>query len=319
MGVLYLLSEGTRVSKEGPRLAVEKDGKLVGRLPLRSVDGIVIGCHAQITTQTIFTLLDQKIPVVYIDDRGNIVGHIQNTNQSPQRLFRQLNLFTDAASSLELSCELVGEKINNQVNLLKQYAKTKKSEELNALAQKVRRYAERSTKAATLDELRGLEGMASRYFFDAFELILDQTLWEWKGRSQHPGKDPVNALLNFGYAFLEREVRVSALMCGLDLRIGFFHANDGRKDALVFDLMEMFRQPVIDRLVLSLFNLKVMKPDDFERSKEECRLTDEARLTWCTRYEEYMLREYKEYGGKSPRDMILDRVRRFSTCIDRRK
>ena len=145
-------------------------------------------------------------------------------------------------------------------------------------------------------------------------LILDQTLWEWKGRSQHPGKDPVNALLNFGYAFLEREVRVSALMCGLDLRIGFFHANDGRKDALVFDLMEMFRQPVIDRLVLSLFNLKVMKPDDFERSKEECRLTDEARLTWCTRYG-----EYKEYGGKSPRDMILDRVRRFSTCIDRRK
>lgn len=319
MGVLYLLSEGSRVSKEGPRLAIEKDGNLVGRLPIRSVDGIVLGRNAQITTQTVFSMLEQKIPIVYIDDHGNIVGHIQNTNQSPQRLFRQLSIFRDAADSFELSKEIIIEKINNQSNLLKQYAKTKKSEELNALAQKVKCYAERAEKVSTPDELRGMEGMASKNYFNGFSMILDQELWAWKGRSQHPGKDPVNALLNYGYAFLEREVRVAALMNGLDLRIGFLHANDGRKDALVFDLMELFRQPVIDRLVLSLCNLRVMKPDHFERSKTDCRLTEAGRLLWCNRYEEYMLKEYKEYGGKTPREMILDRIRRFATHIDRRK
>ena len=125
--------------------------------------------------------------------------------------------------------------------------------------------------------------------------------------------------MNYGYAFLEREVRIAALMCGLDVRIGFFHANDGRKDALVFDLMELFRQPVVDRLVLSLLNLKVLKPDDFDRSKDDCRLTDSARLLWCSRYEEYMLKVYKEYGERSSRDMILERVRKFATRLDNRR
>lgn len=319
MGILYLMSEGTKVSKDGPRLSVERDGKLVGRMPLRMVDGVVIGCHAHVTTPVIFTLLEQKIPIIYADDRGNPIGHIQNTTQSPQRLFRQLDMFRDEATSLELSKEVVAEKIGNQFNLLKQYGKTKKSDELNALAQVVKRQSDQALGAETLDELRGIEGMASRVYFNAFGLILDQGQWEWKARSRKPGKDPVNALLNYGYAFLEREVRVAALVCGLDVRIGFLHANDGRKDSLVFDLMELFRQPVTDRLVLSLFNLKVMKQDDFERSKDDCRLTDEGRLMWCTRYEEYMLREYKEYGGKTSRDMILDRVRRFATHIDRRK
>lgn len=319
MGALYLLSEGSRVSKDGPRLVVEKDDKLIGRLSLRSIDGIVVGRNAQITTQTVFAMLDQKIPIVYVDDRGNIVGHIQNTNQSAPRLLRRLNLFQDAATSLELSREIVVEKINNQFNLLRQYAKTKRSDELNTLAQKVKRYAERAGEAATLDELRGSEGMAARNYFNAFTLILDQSMWTWKARSQHPGKDPVNAMLNYGYAFLEREVRVAALMCGLDVRIGFFHSGDGRKDALVFDLMELFRQPVIDRLVLSLLNLRVLKPDDFERSKDDCRLTESARLLWCSRYEEYMLKVYKEYGERSSRDMILERVRRFATHFDSRR
>ena len=70
---------------------------------------------------------------------------------------------------------------------------------------------------------------------------------------------------------------MAILMCGMDSRIGFFHANNGRKHSLVFDLMELFRQPVIDRLVLTLANQRSIKPDDFIKSKDDCRLTDSAR------------------------------------------
>ena len=185
--------------------------------------------------------------------------------------------------------------------------------------QKLKLYSDKVGGAKAIDELRGIEGSASRKYFDAFPDILDQSLWNWKGRSQHPGKDPINALLNYGYAFLDREVRVAILMCGMDSRIGFFHANDGRKHSLVFDLMELFRQPVIDPLVLTLANQRSIKPDDFIKSKDECRLTDSARLAWYSRYEEYMLRPYKEYGERNSREMILDRVRKFSTRLDYKK
>lgn len=68
---------------------------------------------------------------------------------------------------------------------------------------------------------------------------------------------------NYGYAFLEREVRLAIIGAQLDARIGFLHTNNGRKDSLVFDLMEPFRQSVIDRLVLKSINLGQFKVDDF--------------------------------------------------------
>lgn len=83
-------------------------------------------------------------------------------------------------------------------------------------------------------------------YFSAYELILENTEWVWKGRSRRPALDPANALLNYAYAFLEREVRTAIVGAGLDPRFGFFHSNNGRKDSLVVDLMELFRQPIID-------------------------------------------------------------------------
>ena len=59
MGMLYLLSEGSAARKVGPRIAVEKDGVIIGRLPVRSIDGVVLGRDSQITTQATFELLEQ--------------------------------------------------------------------------------------------------------------------------------------------------------------------------------------------------------------------------------------------------------------------
>ena len=95
--------------------------------------------------------------------------------------------------------------------------------------QKLKLYSDKVGGAKAIDELRGIEGSASRKYFDAFPDILDQSLW----------------------------------------------------NSLVFDLMELFRQPVIDRPVLTLANQRSIKPDDFIKSKDECRLTDSARLAIC--------------------------------------
>ena len=301
MGVLYLLSEGSSARKNGPRIVVEKDGEIVGRLPIRSIDGVVLGKNSTISTQAVFEMIEQNIPIFYVDERGKIVANFCNERQSATRLLRQLEIFNDSVKQVELSREIITEKIYNQYVLLRQYTKSKDSEKLAAVVQKLKRQSD----------------IAAKNYFSAFPEITDTSRWTWKGRSQHPAKDPINALLNYGYAFLEREVRVAVAISGMDARFGFFHSNDGRKDSLIYDLMELFRQPVIDRLVLNLVNRRMISPDDFEKSKEDCRLKFEALRTWCTRYEEHMARAYQEYEEKNLRDMITARVKVFSAHINR--
>lgn len=317
MGMLYLLSEGSSARKVGPRIAVEKAGEIVGRLPVRSIDGVVVGRNAQISTQVIFELLELSIPVVYIDNYGKILGNLYNEKQTAARLLRQIEIFNDTDQQLALAKEIIGEKISNQQNILKQYAKSKVSDKLGSKLKRLKTQADTVISADNLDKLRGVEGMSSKIYFSAFPELIDLTRWTWKGRSQHPATDPLNALLNYGYSFLEREVRIAIALVSMDARIGFFHSNDGRKDSLVYDLMEFFRQPVIDRFVLSLVNRKMISPDDFEKSKDDCRLKFDAVKVWCTRYEEYVSKKYREYDDKNTREVIINRVKSFAECLKR--
>lgn len=317
MGVLYLLSAGSSARKAGPRIVVEKNSEVVGRLPIRSIDGIVIGHNANVSTQTIFELLEQRIPIFYVDSYGKIVGHFVCEKQSATRLLRQLEIFRDPQRQLELAKEIIAEKISNQRDLLKRYEKTVDAEKLERTTKKLKQTAENLSANKTLDEIRGAEGLASKIYFATFTELLDQTRWKWKERSQHPARDPVNALLNYGYAFLEREVRIAAALAGMDARIGFFHSNDGRKDSLIFDLMEFFRQPVIDRFVLNLLNKRMIQPENFSATADDCRLTNDGRIIFCTRYEEYMAKAYREYAGKTSRDVINERVKKFSNYLNR--
>ncbi|MBR0262024.1 MAG: CRISPR-associated endonuclease Cas1 [Selenomonadaceae bacterium] len=317
MGVLYLLSAGSCARKAGPRIVVEKNSEIVGRLPIRSIDGVVVGRNAQISTQTIFELIELHVPIFYIDGYGKIVGHFVNEKLSTTRLFRQLEIFRDPDRQLALSREIIAEKISNQRDLLKRYEKTVDAEKLELATKKLKQTVAKLSSFETLDELRGAEGLTSKIYFATFSELLDQNRWKWKERSQHPARDPVNALLNYGYAFLEREVRIAVALSGMDARIGFFHSNNGRKDSLIFDLMELFRQPVIDRFVLSLLNKKMIQPENFSSTPEECRLNEDGRIIFCTRYEEYMAKIYREYGDKNSRDLIVERVKKFSACLNR--
>jgi len=72
-------------------------------------------------------------------------------------------------------------------------------------------------------------------------------------------------MLNFGYqVVLFTEVWKAVSYAGLDPYAGYLHADRPGKPSLVLDMMEEFRQQIIDRTVLSLLGRSVIKPDDIQ-------------------------------------------------------
>lgn len=74
--------------------------------------------------------------------------------------------------------------------------------------------------------------------------------------------DEINALLNYGYAILESEIRKSINVIGLDYSIGFLHEINQSKTPLVYDIQELFRW-LIDISVIQLLEEKKIKKSDF--------------------------------------------------------
>ena len=315
MSVLYLLSSGGNVRKDGGRLVIEKEGQLVGRMPIRSLTSVVVGSAANISTSVIFACLENDIPIFFLNKKWQLIGQLANERAAVAVIRQQFTCLEDPMIAMQLAKTVVDEKIRNQYRLLKSYSRTVQNTLLNKVLNTLKAERAKIDAAESADSLRGLEGNCAKNYFSGFGTLLDNRTWHFKGRTR-PAIDPANALLNFGYAFLEREVRIAIIGLRLDSRIGFLHSNNDRKDSLVFDLMELFRQPIIDRFVLNLLRLQVYKPKDFNKEDDgTCRLSDEARALWYQKYEDYMKKPYQEYDGLSPRQFIQKRVETFRQKI----
>ncbi len=94
-------------------------------------------------------------------------------------------------------------------------------------------------------------------------------------RSNRHARHPVNALLNYGYAVLESQVRIAIAAAGLDPTIGHLHVCQPGRDSFVYDLMEPHR-PGVDRVVLDFVRGNVFTPRDFVIDTQgACRLHPE--------------------------------------------
>ena len=94
-------------------------------------------------------------------------------------------------------------------------------------------------------------------------------------RSNRNARHPVNALLNYGYAVLESQVRIAIAEVGLDPTLGYLHVCQPGRQALVYDLMEPYR-PQVDREVLAFVRSRTFTPRDFVIDpKGVCRLHPE--------------------------------------------
>lgn len=139
----------------------------------------------------------------------------------------------------------------------------------------------------TLEQVRGYEGIGATQYFQSFKPLITNPGFDWLGRNFHPPTDPVNSLLSFGYTLLFNNVFSLLLAEGLNPYLGNLHGAERQKAYLAFDLMEEFRSPVVDSLVMRLINQKSIRPTDFSWPKQNqgVYLTGAAKRIFLKRFE----------------------------------
>lgn len=127
-------------------------------------------------------------------------------------------------------------------------------------------YIKKVPNANTLNELMGLEGLASRaYFRNHFNNIL------WQGRQPRIKRDYVNSVLDIGYTLLFTFMDALLLSFGFDTYCGVMHRQFYMRKSLVCDMVEPFR-PLIDHEVKKAINLKQIKEEHFLEINHQYRL-----------------------------------------------
>jgi CRISP-associated protein Cas1 len=288
--LLYVDVPGAYVGLSSGNLDVTgRGGEKLGGANLETLKEVVACGPVQLTTQAIHECLKRNIPVHYLNYYGRYVG-----SSFPMFHFHgilreaQWRTHFDENKSLDFARIVVDSKIRNIRTLMMRYLKEDRSEEDNAQFDQLKSLCKKASRSEDGDSLRGVEGAASRTYFGRFAEYIKpamRTEFPFDGRNRRPPRDPVNAMLSFGYALLAKDAAGAAIRVGFDPFCGFFHSMKYGRPSLALDMMEFFRQPIVDSTVISAINNGVFKKTDFIQFQNVCYLNEKGRKKFLAQYE----------------------------------
>lgn len=263
MPTLYVVEPGARLEKEYHRLLVTKEDEVLLRVPLAQVSQVVLVGAIGVTTQALHALLEAEVPILLVRRTGELLGRLlpPTPRNLPLRQ-AQYRRNEDADFALALARAIVSGKLRNQRVLARRILRRRPEAERAALADLEAAEAAAPT-APDLAALRGIEGRGARAYFALYRQAFDPA-WGFDDRNRRPPRDPLNALLGLGYTLLSHALMTALEAVGLDPYLGFFHTEKYGRPALALDLVEEFRAPVVDSLVMGMISRRMLQPDDFE-------------------------------------------------------
>jgi CRISP-associated protein Cas1 len=263
MATLYLLEQGTSLYRDYQRLIVHIPERERLEIPIREVERILIFGRIQLSTPVVNMCLEQKIGVFYLNRSGQYQGHLWSADNLPNELI-QFDRHKQPEFQLNVCREIVRGKLLNSKRLLQRLNRKRKSAQVGKAIAGINLDLAAVARATNLDSLRGHEGSSAVRYFGALNQLIVNPSFSFNGRNRQPPTDPVNSLLSFGYTLLFNNVLSLILAEGLSPYFGNFHYGEDKKPYLAFDLMEEFRSPIVDGLVLRLLNKPVFKVADFD-------------------------------------------------------
>jgi CRISPR-associated protein Cas1 len=234
------------------------------------VDQFILLDSAVISTDAMMLAAQKGIDIVVFSRRGQPCVRVYPCHLGGTTLTRRNQILSyETEKGVKLVLSMIGAKVENMRWLVAALAKSRKNETLFQFARDIGAMHARIPYASNLskirDRIRGVEGEASRLYFEALAQVIKPSLY--KGvRSQHPAGDLFNAYLNYGYGILYNEIERALLRAGLDPYLGYLHADRYHEPSLVFDFIEEFRQPVVDRAIITLAVRGQIHADDVDAS-----------------------------------------------------
>lgn len=260
---VFIDKPGTFIGKKSRRIVVrtpQGEHQEYSLLKLKEIT--VAGKGISFSTDLLYQAVKLGVRISFVDRLGRHYVTVASPylTQTIETARAQMKSY-DTPKRFELAKAIILQKITNQIKLVRYFFDRGGDIPDGETRQKLQGYifsmegicAE--LKSQVLSEETGrealfsFEGRAANLYWEAFGILVSDEA-EFPGRKGRGAKDFVNVLLNYGYAMLFAKVETAVLSCGFLPFAGFLHADRPGKPSFVLDIMELFRQPIVDHVVL---------------------------------------------------------------------
>lgn len=293
---IYLYQSGELLRQDSSLVLILKNGSKV-YIPIFQIDQII--CFSEITlNKRVLTLLSMyEISIIFFNFYGNYLGgYFPKECKNGKVLFEQVNAYQDQEMHQYISKQIIQASIKNQKALLKYYQK--KGKNLNSILMGIDASLKKLDQSEDIPNVLMIEAQAKQLYYQAFDKIISGSIFSFEHRSKNPPENEFNSMLSYGYALLYSHYLSILHRSSLSPQISFVHSLNKSYDSLQYDLADILKPVIVDRLVLRMIRKNQVKKDMFDYSNDRCYLNKQGTV-WFTKEFENQLHSTVVVGRKT--------------------
>ena len=270
LNTLFVTTQGSYLSKDGEAITISVEHEHKARIPIITLGSVVCFGRVSASPPAMALCAEHGVAMTFLTEHGRFLANVCGYTTGNVLLRREQYRRADRPDGgLDVARRIVAAKLANTRTVLLRAVRDHPASDgaslLGSVADRLAANVPRALQAASLDQVRGIEGESAALYFGVFAHLVTASGdgFAFHGRSRRPPLDAVNALLSFVYMLLVNDARAACEATGLDAAVGYLHRDRPGRPGLALDMIEEFRAPIADRLVLSLINRQQVTVDGF--------------------------------------------------------
>ena len=280
MGKDYYIFSNGRIKRKENTIYFEDEMKVKKPIPIEDVERLHLFGEIDLNTKFLNYISRFSIIISIYNYYGFFSGtyYSKKKNVAGLIIVKQSEVYMDCSKRLYVAKAFIDSGYHHILRNLRRH----KVEE---------RYIESIEKerisinnAIGIEELMGAEGRGRKIYYEAMNSFLTEE-FQFKKREKRPPKDPINALISFGNSMMYTTVLGEIYKTQLDPTISYLHQPSTKRFSLSLDIAEIFKPLIVDSIIFSMVNKKMLTGKDFDIEHEICYLNEDGKKKFIREYE----------------------------------
>ncbi len=275
----YIFSQG-KLSKKDHSIFFESRDEDTGEpfsrfLPIENISHIYSFSHLGVNSALLNFLGKKGISLHFFDYYEHYTGSFVPKKQllNGRTLVQQVLAYENEEQRLYIAKSFIYGAAQNMLQNVKYYHR--RGKDMGDALANMESLSEKINSAKNIAELMGIEGRIRLEYYACFDVIIND--FRFEKREKRPPKDEINALISFINMICYAHCTDALHQTGLETTIGFLHEPGERRHSLALDIAEVFKPVLVDRVIFSLTNKKIIQPKDFIVEPDRVLITEEAK------------------------------------------
>ncbi|BDG48932.1 type I-B CRISPR-associated endonuclease Cas1b [Parageobacillus sp. KH3-4] len=286
---LYIFQNGELRRKDNSLYFETEERKRY--IPVENTNDIYIFGEVDVSKKFLEFVAQKEIIVHYFNHHGYYVGSFYPREHlnAGHVILKQAEHYIDNAKRLDLARLFVKGAIQQMTRVIKYYrSRLPETDVLDRVLVAIEQEEERVKQAQTVEQLMAAEGHIREMYYSTFDIIIRHPDFVFEKRTKRPPHNRLNALISFGNSIVYTMCLSEIYKTYLDPRIGFLHSTNFRRFSLNLDVAEIFKPIIVDRLIFTLVNKKMLSAKHFEKLTGGILLNEEGRKLFVSELEKKM-------------------------------